>query len=464
MRISRAMTTAAALAFLTAAPAFAAMEVRYRIETNAFRKLATPTTDLLFELFDDASCTSLVHSTNIFAGDPAVSVQKFKILVTPKMLNNSPVAVLTAVIDSPDLTGPIFARVTGTGVQAAGTDCQVQVAAVMGPVGPTGPIGATGDTGPIGPIGDTGAVGATGADGPTGDVGDTGPTGAQGAVGATGATGSTGAQGAVGPTGATGGTGATGATGPQGPIGATGATGAQGAVGPTGATGGTGATGATGPQGPIGATGATGAQGAVGPTGATGGTGATGATGPQGPIGATGATGAQGPAGAIGATGPAGPAGADGATGSDGADGATGATGPTGATGATGPGGAAGRIPFLVYLDGDGTESTIATSGPLELRLRCTNPGDWRAELYVTSSLPGWWQAGDGPIAAGAERSFFTLETSAAQYSHRIDGVSWIAPDGSYLGLDAEMTGIGVLLFGHDCVAAGVAHVHTVAP
>jgi hypothetical protein len=398
MRISRAMTTAAALAFLTAAPAFAAMEVRYRIETNAFRKLATPTTDLLFELFDDASCTSLVHSTNIFAGDPAVSVQKFKILVTPKMLNNSPVAVLTAVIDSPDLTGPIFARVTGTGVQAAGTDCQVQVAAVMGPVGPTGPIGATGDTGPIGPIGDTGAVGATGADGPTGDVGDTGPTGAQGAVGATGATGSTGAQGAV------------------------------------------------------------------GPTGATGGTGATGATGPQGPIGATGATGAQGPAGAIGATGPAGPAGADGATGSDGADGATGATGPTGATGATGPGGAAGRIPFLVYLDGDGTESTIATSGPLELRLRCTNPGDWRAELYVTSSLAGWWQAGDGPIAAGAERSFFTLETSAAQYSHRIDGVSWIAPDGSYLGLDAEMTGIGVLLFGHDCVAAGVAHVHTVAP
>jgi hypothetical protein len=437
MRITRAMTAAAFLALFTAPPAFAAMEVRYRIETNGFRKQATPTTDLLFELFDDASCTSLVHSTNLFAGDPAVSVQKFKILVTPKMLNNSPVAVLTAIIDSPDLTGPIFARVSGTGVQAADTDCQVQVAAVMGPVGPTGPIGATGDigptgdTGPTGPIGDTGAVGATGADGPTGDTGDTGPTGAQGAVGATG---STGAQGAVGPTGATGGTGATGATG---------STGAQGAVGPTGATGGTGATGATGPQGPIGATGGTGA------------TGADGATGAQGPTGATGAIGATGPAGADGATG---------AAGSDGADGATGATGPTGATGATGPGGAAGRIPFLVYLDGDGTESTIATSGPLELRLRCTNPGDWRAELYVTSSLAGWWQAGDGPIAAGEERSFFSVETSAAQYSYRIDGVSWIAPDGSYLGLDAEMTGVGVLLFGHDCVAAGVAHVHAVAP
>jgi hypothetical protein len=494
MRILRTLRAAALLALAAQpasaeiAPTASAMSIRYRIEVPVFKRQATPATDLQFELFDDASCTNLLHSTHLFAGDPGVTVQRFRVMRAPKTLANSEVGLLDAIIETPELTGPIFARVSGTGVAPAGSDCQIQIAAVMGPIGPKGPIGPTGDPGPIGETGATGATGEMGAAGPTGDEGPTGPAGETGAIGATGATGPDGAIGKPGPTGDTGAVGATGAQGAVGPTGAAGVQGVQGATGPQGVAGENGATGpkgsigetgATGPQGvagPQGEIGATGAAGEIGATGAPGGDGATGPMGPQGPAGEIGATGppgedgATGPMGPIGDKGPIGPPGETGLPGEDGATGPMGPQGPAGEIGATGPpgpmgpagAGAEGRVPFLVYLDGHGSDVLIASSGSLELRVRCTNPDGWRAELYVVSSSPGWWETDEGPLVAFEERSFLQVESIVAKYTNRTDGESWIAPNGSFLALDADTTGLGVSLFEHDCVAAGVAHVNPV--
>lgn len=261
-----------------------ALEVRYRMEKSPWKKGARAEQLLSFELFGDASCSQLLHAETLFAGDAALQVEALRLLRTRGAGKAPRVAELRALLDTPPLTGPLFLRVTGDPVVPAGSACQPQISAVMGPSGPDGPQGPTGPTGP---------EGAQGPEGPEGPQGPQGPAGPEGPQGPMGATGPEGPQGPAGP------------EGPQGPIGATGPEGPQGPQGPAGP---------EGPQGPIGATGPEGPQGPQGPAGPEGPQGPIGATGPQGPAGAAGPQGPQGLQGPQGPEGPQGPPGTPGTT------------------------------------------------------------------------------------------------------------------------------------------------------
>ncbi len=343
--------------------------VHYTVERTPLR-LATASSFFRFELFDDPACTNLIYSEDVPASDPLFYIQA---LMTQR-LKGAPRAPranrIHAVIDAPEVNAAPFLRVSGTGITAAGGDCQLQAeAAVVGQQGPPGPTGANGADGAIGPQGlpgPQGLAGANGIDGADGAVGPQGPQGPSGPDGADGAQGPQGPQGPVGADGAQGPAGADGAQGPQGPQGAAGADGAQ---GPPGADG---AQGPPGLQGPPGANGIDGADGAVGPQGPQG---------LPGPAGATGGDGAQGPQG------PQGPAGADGAQGPAGADGAQGPPGPQQQW--LGGGGFANRNGTIEYFGpwgGAGTTSSlVAAVAPISGTI-----SSWR---MVLTSSPG---AGNG--------------------------------------------------------------------
>jgi len=198
--------------------------VTYQVERKPLGQVAN-TAVLTFDLFDDSDCTNLVYSEDVAASDPDLQLEVVK---TYRLVPGSApkrTVRMQAVIDGPLLDVPTFLRVTGIGISAAGGDCQLQSASIVGPVGPQGATGGAGPQGPIGLMGSAGADGATGAVGPQGPIGLTGSAGSDGA---------------------------TGALGPQGPIGLTGSAGVDGAQGPVGSQGTVGADGAQGPIGPQG--------------------------------------------------------------------------------------------------------------------------------------------------------------------------------------------------------------------
>lgn len=189
--------------------------IEYTIDRNVFKKTARADQVLTFDVFSDSACTAAIETETLFAADSTLvidEVKRLKVKGDPE--KHAAIAVLRTVLDLTAPEAPLYLRVTGDPIVAAGGECQVQMGAVMGPVGPEGSQGPQGDPGPQGPTGATGPQGPTGATGPQGATGATGPQGAQGPQGPTGAQGPAGA------------TGATGATGPQGPTGPTGATGA----------------------------------------------------------------------------------------------------------------------------------------------------------------------------------------------------------------------------------------------
>jgi len=62
---------------------------------------------------------------------------------------------MSTVLDVPpaSIDAPLYLMVAGNGIEPAGDACQVQLAAVLGPVGPEGPEGPQGAQGPVGPTG-----------------------------------------------------------------------------------------------------------------------------------------------------------------------------------------------------------------------------------------------------------------------------------------------------------------------
>lgn len=185
------------------APSLAAAEpmtVEYRIALKPFKQGTAAEDSLQFSLFDDAACTSEVHTTGLFANDPLLAFEAQKALKPKGGSAPAKVVVMSTVLDVPPaiIAAPLYLTVTGNGIEPSGDACQVQLSAVLGPEGPEGPQGAQGDPGPQGPTGPAGPAGATGATGPQGPTGAPGPQGVQGPTGATGA------QGPQGPTGPTG--------------------------------------------------------------------------------------------------------------------------------------------------------------------------------------------------------------------------------------------------------------------
>lgn len=134
----------------------------------------------------------------------------------------------------------------------------------------------------------------------------------------------------------------------------------------------------------------------------------------------------------------------------------------------------AGRESFYITLDvgsATSTTKTIATHGPLSLVARCLvdQPASGggledRIEIYATSSASGWFEedesdelAGNPPLNAGEQVISVSVEVNPTGRP-RFDGISEtsvVAPDGSYLALTGDAGGMGLNMFGHDCVVMG---------
>lgn len=119
------------------------------------------------------------------------------------------------------------------------------------------------------------------------------------------------------------------------------------------------------------------------------------------------------------------------------------------------------RMPFYVTLDTDNAEQTLATNGALELFARCRvdfPSNSDQLQIIATSSIDGWHlSSGGGPFNAGDEEIIIPIAgpSTGESYSNEVDGISVVAPDGSYLAIDYETTGLGLNIFGHECFTVG---------
>ena len=132
------------------------------------------------------------------------------------------------------------------------------------------------------------------------------------------------------------------------------------------------------------------------------------------------------------------------------------------------------REPFYIVLDGNSTQ-TIATHGPLTYLARClpeqpdgSGGLQDRVEIVATSSLSGWLEAdehddefgGNVPFAAGQEEVVKdeTVNPSGGALYDDLTETAIVTPDGSYLAIQSDSSGIGLNVFGHDCVVVGNIH------
>lgn len=119
---------------------------------------------------------------------------------------------------------------------------------------------------------------------------------------------------------------------------------------------------------------------------------------------------------------------------------------------------------YLTYvhrLDGDQSEVVIAENGPLTAFARCTSdPGGDEIEVFFTATVDGWWEEDSGPHSSGDEIDVMsnTGDADSAEYEDDIDETSAVAEEDGviyYIGMDGETTGLGLNIFGHDCLVAG---------
>lgn len=191
-RTVRQLTYACAVSVslaLAAARAHAVdLTVQYLAEQHALKSGAPAGTQLAFELYSDAACTTLVH-TELVNVENVAAIERLRLFKA-----SGATAAPRAVRLNHTLTGVAFSAqyylsIAGPGIVARGGTCQPQATSIAS--GLPGPQGPAGPTGPPGPIGATGATGATGAQGPIGPAGPQGPQGPQGIQGPAGTNGTT---------------------------------------------------------------------------------------------------------------------------------------------------------------------------------------------------------------------------------------------------------------------------------
>lgn len=131
--------------------------------------------------------------------------------------------------------------------------------------------------------------------------------------------------------------------------------------------------------------------------------------------------------------------------------------------------------PFFVTLDGDGSETTIAVNGSLELYARCEldlSIGQDQVSIIVSSETTGALVARfNDPtqteflLAFGrTEAGPGTEKYTAPQGASSAEGLSVLAPDGSYIGVEGSTLGFGLNILDHDCIAIGTAHLNNAPP
>lgn len=144
-------------------------------------------------------------------------------------------------------------------------------------------------------------------------------------------------------------------------------------------------------------------------------------------------------------------------------------SGPVGPQGPPGPPGepAESISTFATYfeaLDGDQSEVTLAENGPLRYFARCTvdDGGTDRIQVLVESTTGDAYEEDAGQLTADTPVVAYdhVVLTGIEDYSNDIDDGSSVAMEGttgSYIGIDGETLGLGLNIFGHDCVVAGAA-------
>lgn len=119
---------------------------------------------------------------------------------------------------------------------------------------------------------------------------------------------------------------------------------------------------------------------------------------------------------------------------------------------------------YFETLDGDGAEVTLAENGPLRYFARCTvnDAGTDRIEVLVESTTDDAFSGDGGDLTANTEEVVFSNSTTTGdpRFGRDIDADPAVAMEGStgsYIGIDGETLGLGLNIFGHDCVVAGSA-------
>ena len=135
-------------------------------------------------------------------------------------------------------------------------------------------------------------------------------------------------------------------------------------------------------------------------------------------------------------------------------------------------------VPFFIELM-DGEEKLIARIGALTVVARCDldfpNPDGSQPPAFdfvhidATSSIDGWFvtlPAGDGgggspEILASGEATLASVLFSPTGQSNkyvspRFSRPSAVAPDGSFVTLAADNVGLGIRIFGKDCILTGM--------
>ena len=122
VRVARSVFVSLLVLFVGGAAATEPVAVRYFTRFKDFKK-ARSTDILLFEVFSDSSCTTLIASESLFAADALVQYYKDKALGVKKGPKPPKAVRIHAILDIPVTSTAPYLRVTGPGVVPEGSDC-----------------------------------------------------------------------------------------------------------------------------------------------------------------------------------------------------------------------------------------------------------------------------------------------------------------------------------------------------
>lgn len=109
--------------------------VNYLVDAKDLKSLAPAGTNITFQLFSDAACTSSVFMTTVDIDTVSFGIEKLK-LASVKGSAKPPKPVrINAVLTGVPPSSRLYLKVTGTGITPVNGACQVQISGDTGPSG-----------------------------------------------------------------------------------------------------------------------------------------------------------------------------------------------------------------------------------------------------------------------------------------------------------------------------------------
>ncbi len=121
---------------------------------------------------------------------------------------------------------------------------------------------------------------------------------------------------------------------------------------------------------------------------------------------------------------------------------------------------------FYVVLDGDKDKETIAILGPLKVFAQCrvNQDGFDEIKIFATSSQGGWFDSESGNGHPKGKRILlFSEDDNTGDRKYDDDGGTSVASRSGHV-IAISGLGLGLNIFGHDCVAIGTATLITGNP